>query len=50
MQEGTLYLHAGAGFGLVSQGHTALSTSLSTAVEVSLGVGQVVGEAAQKMG
>ncbi len=50
MQEGTLHLHAGAGFGLVSQGHNALSTTLSTAVEVSLRVGQIVAEAAQKVG
>ncbi len=50
MQEGTLHLHAGGGFGLVSKGHNALSTALSTAVEVCLGVGQVVGEAAQKVG
>ena len=49
MQEGTLHLHAGGGFGLVSQGHNALSTALGTAVEVCLGVGQVVGEAAQKV-
>ena len=50
MQEGGLHLHAGGGFGLVSKGHNALSTALSTAVEVRLGVGQVVCEAAQKGG
>jgi len=50
MQEGTLHLHAGGGFGLVSKGHNALSTALSTAVEVCLGVGQVVCEATQKVG
>lgn len=46
MQEGGLHLHAGGGFGLVSKGRNALSTALSTAVEVRLGVGQVVCEAA----
>ncbi len=50
MHEGTLHLHAGAGFGLVSKGYNALSTALGTAVEVCLGVGQVVGEAAQEVG
>ena len=47
MRKSALHLHAGGGFSLVSKGHNALSTALSTAVEVSLGVGQVVGKAAQ---
>ena len=49
MQKGTLHLR-GSAFGLVSKGHNALSTTLSTAVEVCLGDGQVVCEAAQKVG